>query len=229
MRPQRLCTWLCHRGRRTLLGIICLTLGPRLLPPRAVSARIAFSPHVRILGLILGLKQSGNAGCATLNTCCLNMGISSVGGSLAVNLLRDDLFRACSGSDHATAALLATFPSDRTPIVAATTCAVPFLLDPADALGRHPPWRMKLQCLALAAEFLLACGCAWCLRRAPGCLCPRPWWQAFAFLLGRPSARGCSACGSVSAPPLLPAPAPVLHMSAPVRRGAVADARLGLA
>ena len=156
-------------------------------------------------------------------------GISSVGGSLAVNLLRDDLFRACSGSDHATAALLATFPSDRTPIVAATTCAVPFLLDPADALGRHPPWRMKLQCLALAAEFLLACGCAWCLRRAPGCLCPRPWWQAFAFLLGRPSARGCSACGSVSAPPLLPAPAPVLHMSAPVRRGAVADARLGLA
>ena len=27
----------------------------------------------------------------------------------------------------------------------------------------------------------------------------------------------------------LPAPDPVLHMSAPVRRGAVADARLGLA
>ena len=34
---------------------------------------------------------------------------------------------------------------------------------------------------------------------------------------------------SVSAPALLRAPAPVLHMPAPVRRGAVADARLGLA
>ena len=34
--------------------------------------------------------------------------------------------------------------------------------------------------------------------------------------------------GSVSDPVLLPAPAHVLHMSAPVRRGAVADARLGL-
>ena len=35
--------------------------------------------------------------------------------------------------------------------------------------------------------------------------------------------------GPVSAPALLPAPTPVLHVSAPVRRGAVADARLGLA
>ena len=34
---------------------------------------------------------------------------------------------------------------------------------------------------------------------------------------------------SVSAPALLPAPAPVLHLSAPVRRAAVTDARLGLA
>ena len=32
-----------------------------------------------------------------------------------------------------------------------------------------------------------------------------------------------------SAPAHLPAPDPVLHLSAPVRRGAVADARLGLA
>ena len=35
--------------------------------------------------------------------------------------------------------------------------------------------------------------------------------------------------GSYFAPERLPAPDPVLHMSAPVRRGAVADARLGLA
>ena len=35
--------------------------------------------------------------------------------------------------------------------------------------------------------------------------------------------------GSDFAPERLPAPGPVLHVSAPVRRGAVADARLGLA
>ena len=35
--------------------------------------------------------------------------------------------------------------------------------------------------------------------------------------------------GSDFAPERLPAPDPVLHVSAPVRRGAVADARLGLA
>ena len=35
--------------------------------------------------------------------------------------------------------------------------------------------------------------------------------------------------GSDFAPERLPAPDPVMHVSAPVRRGAVADARLGLA
>ena len=35
--------------------------------------------------------------------------------------------------------------------------------------------------------------------------------------------------GSDFAPARLPAPDPVLHVSLPVRRGAVADARLGLA
>ena len=58
-------------------------------------------------------------------------------GSLAV--LRDGLFRVCSGSDHATVALLATLTSDRIPVVAATACLVPFLFDTAAALGRHPP------------------------------------------------------------------------------------------
>ena len=82
-------------------------------------------------------------------------GISGLGGSLAVAFLRDDLFRACSGADHAKALLLAAFPSDRTPVVAATARLVPFLLEPAAALGRLPPWRMKLQCLALVATFSL--------------------------------------------------------------------------
>ena len=66
-------------------------------------------------------------------------GILGTGGTLAVTLLRDDLFKACFGSDHASAVLLAAFSSDRTPVGAATACLVPFLLDPAAALGRPPP------------------------------------------------------------------------------------------
>ena len=90
--------------------------------------------------------------------------ISGLGGSLVANLLRNDLFRACSGSDHARAVLLATFPSDRTPAVAATACHIPFLLDPAAALGRHPPCRINLQCLALVVAFLLGVPAATCTR-----------------------------------------------------------------
>ena len=43
-------------------------------------------------------------------------GILGPGGPLAVKLLRDDLCRAYSGSDHTTAMLLATFPCDGTPL-----------------------------------------------------------------------------------------------------------------
>ena len=66
-------------------------------------------------------------------------GILGTGGALAVTLLRVDLLKACFGSEHAPAVMLAAFPSDRTPVVAATACLVPFLLDPAAALGRPPP------------------------------------------------------------------------------------------
>ena len=51
--------------------------------------------------------------------------------------------------------------------------------------------------------------------------------SAFAYLLGRPSTRGCCTCGPVLF--LLPAPAPVLHLYAILRRGSVADACLSLA
>ena len=64
--------------------------------------------------------------------------------SVAFPFLRDDLFRVCPGSHHAEAVLLAVFPTSRIPVVAATACVVPFLLDPASALGRMPPWHMKL-------------------------------------------------------------------------------------
>ena len=39
-------------------------------PRRAVYARIAIPPHVRILGRLFGLTQTGKIGGATLNTCC---------------------------------------------------------------------------------------------------------------------------------------------------------------
>ena len=153
-------------------------------------------------------------------------GILGTGGPLAITLLRDDLFKACFaiGSDHASAVLLAAFPSNRTPVVAATACLITFLFDPAAALGRPPPWRMKLQCVSLAAAFLLSVSSAAFMRlppsepmlaslRLPACSSVRSW------LL-------CLRSGSLSAPAQLPAPIPVLHMSA---RGAVANARLGLA
>ena len=55
---------------------------------------------------------------------------------------------------------LAAFLSDHIPVVAATACLVPFLLHHAASLGRHPPWRMKLQCLALVTAFPLGMSCA---------------------------------------------------------------------
>ena len=110
-------------------------------------------------------------------------------GSVALALLRCDLFRVCSGSDHAEAVLLSAFPASRVPVVAATACVVPFLLDPAAALGLMSPWHMKLRCLDLVAAFLLGVS----LRCAPASPRPRLSWHAFPCLLGPPSVRGCSA------------------------------------
>ena len=145
--------------------------------------------------------------------------------SVALALLRDDLFRACSGSDRAEAVLLAPFPTSRIPIVAATACVVPFLLDPAAALDRMSPWHMKLQCLDNVAAFLLGVSPAVCTRQPPTASMLAhfhlpAWSSVHACLLRLRTA-------SDFAPARLPAPDPVLHVSAPVRRGA--DARLGLA
>ena len=71
---------------------------------------------------------------------------------------------------------------------------------------------------------LSRCSCLVCrLRCAPASPRPRLRWHAFA-LLGPPSARGCSVYGAIQSCPVWPAPDHVLHMSANVRRGTVADA-----
>ena len=92
---------------------------------------------------------------------------------------------------------------------------------------RPPRWRMELQCVSLVAAFLLGVSSAACTRLPPSesmfaSLRLPAWSSVHSWLL-------CLRSGSLSAPVLLPAPTPVLHMSAPVRRGAVADTRLGLA
>ena len=86
---------------------------------------------------------------------------------------------------------------------------------------------MKLQCLDLVAAFLLGVSSAVCNRQPlTAAVLARfrlpAWSSVHAWLL-------CLRTRSDFAPEHLPAPDPVLHVSSPVRRGAVADARLGLA
>ena len=89
------------------------------------------------------------------------------------------------------------------------------------------PWHLKLQCLDIVAVFLHGVPSAVCTRqppttsvlahyRLPAWSSVHAWWLRLRT-------------GSDFAPARLPSPDPVLHGSAPVRKGAVADARLGLA
>ena len=130
------------------------------------------------------------------------------------------------GSDHAEAVLLAGFPTSRIPVVASTACVSPFLLDPAAALGRMSPWHMKLRCMDLVAAFLLGVSSVVCTRQPPAAsvlarFCLPAWSSVRARLLRLLTVFDF-------APAYLPAPDPVWHVSTPVRRGAAADARLGL-
>ena len=72
-------------------------------------------------------------------------GASSLDSPMATSFIRDDLFRACSGSDHAEAMSRAACTSDCTPVnvVAGAASLVPFLFDPAAALARYPPRRLN--------------------------------------------------------------------------------------
>ena len=118
--------------------------------------------------------------------------------------------------------LLAAFPTSRIPVVAATACVVPFLLDPAAALSRMSPWHMKMQCLDLVAAFLLSVSSAVCTCQPPTMLAPfrLPAWSSVHAWLLRPRTV------SDYAPERLRL---ILFSMCPPPWGAVADARLGLA
>ena len=222
---QRLCTQLYPCVCHTWSGIVVLTLGPQLSPLRVVSATITPSPHVRTLVLLPGLKRLGSTDGATLSICCLNASVS-----LAWTALQHLPSSGMTSSGCVlgrTTRKLAAFPTSRIPVVAATACVVPLLLDPAAALGRMSPWHMKLQYLNLVAAFLLGVSSAVCTRQPPTASMLAhfrlPAWSSVHVWLLR------QRTGSDFGPVRLPAPDPVLHMSAPVHRGAVADARQGQA
>ena len=63
--------------------------------------------------------------------------------------------------------MLAAFLTSRISAVAAMACVVPFLLDPAAALGRMFPWHLKLQCLDLVAASLLGVSSVVCTCQPP--------------------------------------------------------------
>ena len=202
-----------------------MTLGTQLLPQRVVSATITSSPHFRILVRLLGLTPLGTTDGATLSICYLP--VHPWPGQRCSTLLRDDLFRVCYGPDHAEAVVLTAFLTDRVLVAAATACVFPFLLAPPTALGCISPWHMKGQCLDLIAAFVLGLSSAvWTRQHPTASVLARfrmPAWSSVQAWL--PHLR----TGSDSAPQRSPMPDPVLHVSAPLCRGAVADARLGLA
>ena len=136
----------------------------------------------------------------------------------------------CAGSAPAPTVLIAALPCDAVLCAAATSFLVAFLLDPAATLGRHPPGRMKLQCLRLVAALLLGLPCvAPFSQPAPYCrFVGEPSPSCLVFLDDQTTAAPNVA--RLSFPhKSLPALDCVWRLSAPKRGVAVADARLGLA
>ena len=198
-----------------------MTLGSQLLPRRVVSATIPSSPCFRIGSAPRAQAAREHRWRHIEHLLFECQCIPGLDGSVAPALLRCDLFRVCSGWDNAEAVLLAAFLTSRIPVVAATACVVPFVLDPATALGRMFPWHMKLRCLDLVAAVLLGVLTAVCTRLPPAASmlarCSLPAWSSVrAWLLRLRTVFDF-------APAHLPAPDPVCH------RAPAADARLGLA
>lgn len=101
---------------------------------------------------------------------------AGLGTSMAVTILWGDLFRECARYAPAEPLLLAASSSDRVPVVAATDCLVPFLLQPAAALGRRPPASANELNAALFESGLrcgVPAGCVLCCAHPPAPPAPR--------------------------------------------------------
>ena len=104
-------------------------------------------------------------------------------------------------------------------------CPVP--RRPCCCNGTSPPLAHEVAMSGSCRAFLLGVSSAACTRLPPSAsvlasLHLPAWTSVHSWLFGL-------RFGSVSTPALLPAPTLILHLSAPVHRGAVADVRLGLA
>ena len=133
---------------------------------------------------------------------------------------------ACAVCTQAEAVSHAVFPDASISVDVASACLVPFLLDPVAALGHHTPGVVKHQCQRLVAAFLLGVSCVVCTRQplpAP-VLCGLCLPEFSALKSWLHWAAPLPAASPVAVPPS----APVLHISLPTGRGAVADARLRL-
>ena len=212
------------------LEIICLSLGPPLLPVRAVYARNVFSPRVRILDLLLGLTETGNTGGATSNTCCSNARVFWAWEACwRLHFSGMTSLRRVLGLIMHWRCCLQRF-SLIVPCCGCHGLSRPVPPRPCCCTGTSPPWRMKLRCLYLVAAFLLGVSSAACTRLHPyesvlASLRLPAWSPVHSWLLRLRS-------DSLSAPALLPAPTPVLQRGSPLcacRGHAQAHARLGLA
>ena len=95
------------------------------MTPRLVSAKTTSCPGARILAPTAQVTRE-NRWRHIEHLASEFPGVSDLGSSMALTLLWDDIFRVCSGSDHAEAVLLAAFLCEHVPTVAASACLVPF-------------------------------------------------------------------------------------------------------
>ena len=136
---------MCYFGRRICSGIMLLTLGKQLLTLRVVCAKTTCSHQVRIEGSVSGAQATKEHRLRPIEHLLFEWpGVSGLHLSMAITLLPSVFWlESCQGKVATLRQLLAAFPSDRIPPVAVTACIIPFLLDPAAALGRHPPLCMR--------------------------------------------------------------------------------------
>ena len=153
--------------------------------------------------------------------------LSAAAGLTGLASLRVDLLHAVAGDAVARAVVCDAFPSAPDSDLAAAVCPVPFLLDPSAALPASVSRAARALCTRLVAAFVAGVAArvsAVCAYEpvAVGAVWVPPGTRLRAWLFGD----GSCARSGVSVPAAV---GHVVRSSAPARRGAVADARLGVA